>query len=127
MTLDEWIINGEVGTSSKTMWSVLKGIATGKEHCNWNFDYPHDPDDFRRCLLFYKNCNLIKEDLQKIGTILKWWKPFIDNWDVMVKLYEEESPKRSCPKLYELMQKLGDEAKILDGWTKTSSCSWERK
>ena len=127
MTLDEWIVNGKVGVSSKTMWSAIKGVAKGNEHCGWNFDYPSDPDDFRRCYLFYTQCNLTKEDLQIVAKVFKWYKPFMDAWDEMVKLYEEESPKRSCPKLYARMQELGNEAKILDGWIQTSPHSWERK
>lgn len=127
MTLDEWIVNGQVGVSSKTMWSAIKGVAKGNERQGGNFDIPYDPDDFSRCYKLYVECNLTKSDLQKIADTFKWWKPFIDNWDRLVELWLEESPKRSCPKLYDFMQKLVDEARILDGWVRTSPHSWERK
>jgi hypothetical protein len=127
MTLDEWIVNGEVGVSSKTMWSAIKGVAKGNEQMGWNFDTPSDPDDFRRCYLFYKQCNLTKEDLQTVAKVFKWYKPFMDAWDEMVKLYEEESPKRSCPKLYARMEELNNEARTLDGWVQKSPNWWERK
>ncbi|OGU55415.1 MAG: hypothetical protein A2V66_16665 [Ignavibacteria bacterium RBG_13_36_8] len=95
------------------MWTAIKGLAKGNEVMGWDFDIPHDPDDFRRCLLFYQQCNLTKADLNKVSEVFKWWKPFIDNWDELTRLFEEESPRENCPKLYKFIQKLIKEAKIL--------------
>ncbi|MCB0374546.1 MAG: hypothetical protein KDD04_01355 [Sinomicrobium sp.] len=47
MTLNEWIINGETGISSKTMWAAITGTVTAGRK-GYGFDVPHDPDDFRR-------------------------------------------------------------------------------
>jgi len=125
MTLDEWIIKGEVGCSSKTMWTALKGIKPDKIKMGWDFDVPADPDDFRRCYLFYKQCELTKTDLENIPKIFTWWKPFVDNWDKMANLFEEESSQKSCPKLYEFMMTLNEESKILAGYKKISNNFWK--
>jgi len=127
MTLDEWIVKGEVGVSSKTMWSAIKGVVKGNERMGWDFDTPSDPDDFRRCYLFFQQCKLTKEDLQTVANVFKWYKPLIDAWDELVNLYEEESPKRSCPKLYARMKQLNDEARKLDGWVQKSPNWWTRE
>ena len=43
MTPEEWIVNGEVGVSSKTIWAVMMGVVTDKQECNWRHDTPKDP------------------------------------------------------------------------------------
>lgn len=82
MKLNEWIINGDVGVSSKTMWSVLQGI-------EYAGDKPYDPDDFSRCYKFVKECNITKQELKNISKTLPYWKPYIDNWDKLTEMYEQ--------------------------------------
>lgn len=126
MNLNEWMVFGNVGVSSKTMWAAITGAVTeGKK--GWTFDVPHDPSDFSRCLEFYEQCNLTTNDLQKVKKVFKWWAPFVDNWEKMVALWNEELPTGSAPKLYKYMQELEDESRILDGWVKTGPGSWQRK
>lgn len=126
MTLLEWIAIGEVGTSSRTMWSAISG-AVKEGNMDFIFDVPHDSDDFRRCYLFYRNCALSDKQLKQVAKVFPWWKPFIDNWYSLCALYVEESQKGTCPKLYEIIQKLVDESRILAGWIRTSPSSWESK
>ena len=126
MTLLEWITVGEIGISSKTMWAALMGTFSEGQHKGFNFDVPHDPDDFRRCLKLVNECHLDKEDLRKIKEVVSWFAPFIDNWDKMVELWNEESPSSRCPKLYEFIQELENRAMIIDGWEQTSPGNWTR-
>ena len=88
MTLDEWIISGDTGSSSKTMWAALKGIKidNAKER---RFDYPYDNADFGRCYRLVKNCNVSKEELLKVKEVFKWLAPLIDSWDDLAALYEK--------------------------------------
>ena len=87
MTIDEWIINGRVGESSKTMWAVLKGLNV---KVNYG-DKPYDPDHFSRCYAFVDLCNINKKGLSLISEKLPYWKPYIDNWDKLCKMYEENT------------------------------------
>lgn len=125
MTLNEWIIRGETGTSSKTMWAAIIGAVRGGNK-GFDYDVPHDPDDFRRCLLFVKNCFVSKRQLEMVSIVFPWWKPQIENWDKMAALFEEESPTGRCPKLYDLMQTLEDESMILAGYESAGKGSWKR-
>lgn len=120
MTLLEWIVTGEVGTSSKTMWSAITGAVSGGDK-GFYFDVPYDEDDFSRCYKLYKSCNLTKEDLQKVSTVFSWWKPFIDNWDMLCELYEKDKP------MYEYVQGLEKESNILAGWLEISPGHWRYK
>ena len=52
LTLDEWIINGDLGISSKTMWAALKDEDISQTHG----DKPYDYDDFSRCYKLYFLC-----------------------------------------------------------------------
>jgi hypothetical protein len=85
MTLDDWIINGETGVSSKVIWACLKDV---KIHRNYG-DIPYDPDDFSRCYKFFKECNLTFPELYIVSEKLPHWKPFIDNWEILSDMYEE--------------------------------------
>jgi hypothetical protein len=84
MTLDEWIINGSVGISSKTMWAALKGLDIKPTHG----DKPYDPDDFSRCYKLVKQCGLSNANLNIISQTLPYWQPYIDNWDKLCEMYE---------------------------------------
>lgn len=129
MTQTEWVVYGETGISSKTMWSAINGAST-KEQNNRKgnkFDVPHDPADFRRCYEYVKSTNVTKDQLKIVKDVFKWFAPFIDNWDKIVEIYESEKEQRSCPKTYDYIQELENESRILDGWVKTSEYSWERK
>lgn len=82
MTLNEWIVKGRVGISSKTMWAVLQGI-------EYTGDKPYDPDDFSRCYEFVKQCNITEQDLKKISITLPYWEPYIENWQKLTEMYEQ--------------------------------------
>lgn len=126
MEKGEWIFKGEVGTSSKTIWGVMMGLVKGTRRCDWNYDIPHDPDDFKRC---YKLLTIFpewRERLHEVGDVFPKWRPYIREWDKMEKLFIEEGYTGKCPKLYELMQSIYPEAMNLDGWVKTGEGSYKR-
>lgn len=125
--LVEWLSTGEVGISSKTMAAALLGTIPAGAGMGWNWDVPHDPDDFRRCLLFARRVGLAAEHRQVIKERVPWFAPVMDRWDELETLYEKESPKRRCPKLYALLQELREESLRLDGWTQRGPGSWEKR
>jgi ubiquitin len=79
--LDQWIYSGDTGASSETIWAVIKGL---ESDCY----LPYDSLDFGRCYHLVKKCGLSKKDLEKVSQIHVEWKPFIDNWDKLEKMYE---------------------------------------
>lgn len=85
MTLDEWIINGETGVSSKVMWACLKGVDINRNYGG----IPYDPGDFSRCYKLVKECNLTFPELYIISKKLPHWKPYLDNWEILSDMYEE--------------------------------------
>lgn len=82
MTLNQWIVNGRVGVSSKTIWSVLQGVDAN------DGDKPYDPSDFSRCWKLVTRCGVTREDLEKVSKTLPYWKPYIDNWEKLTEMYE---------------------------------------
>lgn len=99
----EWLIGRDTGISSITIWAAI----TGNRPQNLrDFDVPHDPADFGRC---YRLLNLFtawRKDLPKVAELCPKWKPFVEAWDELTVLYEEELPSGKCPKLYKRMQEL---------------------
>lgn len=95
----EWILNGETGRSSKTIWSAFVGIKYD------DAGIPSDPDDFHRCLLVVYCCGW-RERLAEITAMYPWWAPMVEAWPEMEKLFDDEAPNRIAPKLYKFMEPL---------------------
>lgn len=104
-----WRERGEVGTSSLTIWCAFTGgVSPHRE-----FRYPLDPDDFRRCKLLLDLMPEWRRELQRVTARFAWFGPFVERWAEFEALYAEESPNKSCPKLYVLMQVARKEAEEL--------------
>jgi hypothetical protein len=95
MTLNEWILNGRVGISSKTIWSVIQGV-------EYEGDRPYDPSDFGRCYDFIKQCNITNQQLKKVSKKLPYWKPYIDSWAKLTEMYE-----KNCMENWENYREIG--------------------
>jgi hypothetical protein len=104
-----WRNRGEIGTSSLTIWCAF----IGKLSPHGRFDYPHDPDDFHRCKQLL---DLIPEWRETLGEVVhrfSWFYPFSSRWNEFEALWAEESSKKRCPRLYDLMQVAGREAEAI--------------
>jgi hypothetical protein len=142
MKSNEWIIYGEVGVSSKTIWAVMTGVVTDKQRCDRYYDTPKDPDDFKRC---WKLIGLFPEwklRLNEVAKVFPKWIPYIREWDKLdtmirqwfIDIEEYEKFRRKYPRkefngfhgMYEFMQELDHEAMILDGWIEEGKGSWHR-
>lgn len=100
--IDDWIKGGDNGTSSETIWSVATGHPV--ERHGW----PHDPDDFGRCYRLVKAFPEARAALPMVAAKFPGtpWVPYVREWNQMEALFEEELPKKTAPKLYDLMKKL---------------------
>lgn len=82
MNKDTWLIEGEVGTSSRTMWLALMGMIDEPRRLDgFNLGVPHDPDDFRRCLLLIRNIPEFREKLSEVSKAFPAWEPYIREWE----------------------------------------------
>lgn len=106
MTQQEWIVSGDTGVSSKTMWTAVNGVET-----HYRADKPHDPSDLGRCVRYVENTGVTNKQLQKVKNMYPWWAPYIEEWDTLVDLFKQESSKgRSCPETYEYLKILGKQS-----------------
>ena len=93
-----WIKSGDRGISSETIyWAYHQTGMIGA-------DIPYDPDDFSRCRKLFDLMPEWRADLSEIVGIYEWYRPFVDRWDEMDRLWDEEAPTKKCPKLYGLMK-----------------------
>ena len=99
------MVGGDTGLSSKAIASV---ILTGRCALGRSYPHPLDPSDFRRCLLLMRE--LPKGVGGTVGLLAdssKEWKAVIENWEILERLYDEESQGEAAPKLYKKMKELG--------------------
>ena len=105
MTIDQraidWILSGDTGTSSETIWGVMMG-GTKISFA----DIPYDPSDFGRCYRLLKKIPEWAVRLSEVADAFPKWEPFVGAWPDLERIWIEESPSRNCPKLYALMQEL---------------------
>jgi len=101
----DWFASGKVGSSSKTMAFAAIGKNQGYP------DYPHDPDDFNRCLLLVKQVPEIKLAFDKISKLSGKWHKLTSRWDEIETCFIEEAGLNWCksisaPKTYKLMKEI---------------------
>lgn len=87
MTLNEWIVYGDTGTSSLTMWAAIVG-AVSPDRNGGHFNIPHDMADFGLCRRLWEQCGLTTEQLHKVKEVFPWWSPYIDHWDELVRMHK---------------------------------------
>jgi hypothetical protein len=105
-----WIANGNVGTSSKTMWCVAVGVECTRP------GRPYDPDDLWRCMRLVEACPGIRDAFPAIAAKYPWWKPYLDNWDRLVAMLMREMDGKKAwiaPDTYAAMMSLEPEVRRL--------------
>jgi hypothetical protein len=122
MTEIDWILSDDTGCSSKTIWAVMMGSDYPKN------DIPCGPSDFGRCyklLLAFPEWN---DRLHEVAEKHPKWRPLIDKWNELSRLYEEELSREDgrAPNLFQMLKSLYDDCMRADGWEKTGAHSWER-
>jgi len=128
MTPNEWILSSDTGISSKTIWAVMMGAITGREH--WGaFDIPHDPDDFGRCYRLLQHIPEWRSRLNEVVEIFPIWGPMVREWDKLTLMYIGNLPRgrEYNDEMYKFMSTLREEGHIADGWKKTGPYSWQKE
>ena len=85
----EWIATCNTGVSSKTMWCALMSVKR-----KINLSAPRDNGDFRRCYDMVEYGHVTLDDLQIVKKQYPWFASFVDNWEELSILFEEELDKR---------------------------------
>ena len=94
-----------MGASSLTIWRAMQGMTELSDS-----NYPHDPADFGRCKDLLDLIPEWRSKLYEVKRALPWFSPFIESWVIFEKLYAEEAPKGTCPKLYRALKQAGAKA-----------------
>lgn len=96
----EWKASWDTGISSLTIWSFFTGQHGGE------VGIPHDPEDFGRCFRLLAKLPGWRASLPRLAERFPEWAPLVERWAHMERLYEEELPTGSAPRLYAFMRPL---------------------
>lgn len=85
--LVEWLLFGEVGTSSKAIVTHLTAgrVAPG-------FNDPADVGDFRRCEKLLRSVPTLRAELPRMASVSPVWAGLVHHWEEIATLLEEEVP-----------------------------------
>jgi hypothetical protein len=95
-----WLLNGNVGLSSKTMFNCLIGNRF------FEINHPYDPADFGRCYQLLESVPEWKTELDKLKPLSKEWENLVNNWDKLTEFYENMRDTKKVNGMYQFMQNL---------------------
>mgnify|MGYP003480224431 CR=1 FL=1 len=105
-----WKFTGEHGMSSQTMFNLFSSHLHITPF-SYGINYPHDPDDFKRCYKLLQAVPQWKERLSELKTLSPVWEKLVDNWDKLTAMFEEnvrtEWKEYERIGMYEFMKSLG--------------------
>ena len=105
----EWLIDGERGISSDTMFSRFAGFSVMKP--DFDEDTPQDPDDFNRCRLLLEAVPEFAARIDELRTISPVWDRLVSAWETLCATMDEEAPRwregeGEAPKTYDLLREI---------------------
>jgi hypothetical protein len=99
-----WIVGGDTGTSSMTIWAVMTGRPM--PHDDQDPDIPHDPSDFGRCYRLLESFPAWRARLAEVADAHPAWAGLVGEWAELEALYRSEHPSGRAPQLYARMKAL---------------------
>ena len=120
MNPNAWIVGGDTGVSSKTIWAVMMGTT---DALDWP-GTPMDSGDFGRC---YRLLALFPEwrpRLPEVAAKFPEWGPLVTAWDELTALYESTTPPGGGDPFRKRMTALGREANKARGMVEISPGCW---
>lgn len=106
--LHAWLNSDRTGLSSLWMAKTLAGY-WGEPWAK--YAYPHDPDDFSRCLGLLEACPELIKRLPEMAATGPEWAALIAHWQELEAIFQQEAPTGECPRLHERMQTVLKEAR----------------
>lgn len=118
MKLNEWILLGKEGASSRCLWGVFTDVINRWNRSRPEFQHlPMDSADFERCVWLCRDCNIPYHHpmdydggalcIENITLTLPWWKPFVSHWVELVELLDID--KSECNMLIDKLYREGQE------------------
>lgn len=104
----DWLVTNGVGSSAKSivfhLFSELKDYYEQAKGEEFSFSYPHDTDDFSRCLKIINLLDLSKSQLESLGSISSEWRKLIDNYNDLSAFMND----KNYDEAYKLIKKCVD-------------------
>jgi hypothetical protein len=123
MTPQEWLLSGDTGVSSLTIFHVMTGtITTPTRSSLRGIDAPRDSDDFGRCYRLLKAFPEWRERLPEIAAMVPKWTPLVERWDELESMFETD--RSACNSL---IFQLYPACMLADGYVQTGNHSWRRQ
>ena len=101
--INEWLRDGDVGTSSAAIVTKLTGLNICKSD---DMFAPSDPSDLLRCIRLLEYVPELKPRIVEMSGVSDRWKVIVDNWDELENLLVDELPTGKAPKTYMRMTEL---------------------
>ena len=101
--INEWLRDGDVGTSSAAIVTKLTGLHLCKSD---DMFAPSDPSDLIRCILLLTYVPEFKPRLVEMYDVSPQWKIIVDNWGELEIMVLKEQPTGSAPVTYKRMKEL---------------------
>lgn len=104
----EWIIGNNTGSSSKTIWAAIMDVEIPTA------SIPYDHHDFERCWCLLKLCDEETKEiaLHRLTEQHEVWKPFVQYWGELERIFIHESSYESAIKLDECLQQLRERKEL---------------
>lgn len=101
----DWLLNGEVGASSRCMAFYLAFGKLGDKN------HPLDPADFDRCLQMLKKAPSLRERIHEMSAVSSEWEKLAYRWEEIESCHLDEvglgwTKARCAPKTYALMKEV---------------------
>ncbi|MEN7527943.1 hypothetical protein [Cupriavidus sp. DL-D2] len=101
--IGNWLRSHDTGVSSETMLAIFLGATKG------DFDAPHDPSDFGRCLRLMKAVPEIRDAFPRIAKKVPQFAGILREWDALAKIYRRDKPTGRSDELYRRIKELRNE------------------
>lgn len=105
--IDTWIVGGDVGMSSKTIWMFMSGLSVDEDQIS----HPYDPSDLGRCLRLLELIPEWKPRIIDLGSLSPSWSALAARWHELDASMRSEvgidwEKAKSAPVTYKLMKSI---------------------
>lgn len=105
----DWVIGGDTGLSSLTIWGVMMGAKVSTKNL-WRVQPPFDAADFGRCHRLLKLMPEWRERLHEVSDQLPEWKPYVDAWGKLTDLFVKAARTGNYGPLFDRLDRLKDKS-----------------
>lgn len=132
MTPMDWILGGDTGVSSKTIFAVMVGRRMDGALLP---NVPFDADDFGRCYRLLKAFPEWRERLPEVAERHPEWSALVGAWAELEAMYEgfcaqdggyrwSQFDNLAIEAMGRRIRSLVDEGRLAAGWERVGDCGW---